>query len=377
MRRKFSNAARFQFFTRILLAQALILLVVTSGSSRSPQAQIGAPDPSPEDSVRISVLGLFHPREVIVNAFPGQAIVLHFGKETLVLERSSGLDSATIRSSSDGLIVSVGSRVIPAMALACSGRGDDAVDFMLTIPDKITRHYHGTLQIQPSARSLSAVVTMDRETAVASVVAAESGPDTPLEALKAEAIAARTYLVAARGRHHDFDFCDTTHCQFLREPPATTSAAAIAASSTRALVLAYGSQPFAAMYTRSCSGRTRTPAELGLPSATYPYYSVECKYCRDHPVHWTRRISRQDASSLRSSNESARLIVDRRLGWDMIPSDAFKIEKAADHITLRGVGEGHGIGLCQAGAKAMAQDGASFQQILNHYYPNTTIISWQ
>ncbi len=377
MRRKFSNAARFQFFTRILLAQALILLVVTSGSSRSPQTQSSFPDPSPGNSVRISVLGLFHPREVIVSAFPGQALVLHLGKETLVLEQSSGLDSATIRSSSDRLIVSVGSRVIPAMALACSGRSDDAVDFMLTIPDKITRHYHGTLQIQSSARSLSVVVTMDRETAVASVVAAESAPDTPLEALKAEAIAARTYLVAARGRHHDFDFCDTTHCQFLREPPATTSAAAIAASSTRALVLAYGSQPFAAMYTRSCSGRTRTPAELGLPSATYPYYSVECKYCRYHPVHWTRRISRQDASSLRSSNESARLIVDRRLGWDMIPSDAFKIEKAADHITLSGVGEGHGIGLCQAGAKAMAHDGAGFQQILNHYYPNTTIISWR
>src|SRR6266571_2973368 len=60
---------------------------------------------------------------------------------------------------------------------------------------------------------------MDRETATASVVAAENTPDTPLEALKAQAVAARSYFVAGRGRHHDFDFCDTTHCQFLREPP--------------------------------------------------------------------------------------------------------------------------------------------------------------
>jgi stage II sporulation protein D len=42
---------------------------------------------------------------------------------------------------------------------------------------------------------------------------------------------------------------------------------------------------------------------------------------------------------------------------------------------VEGIGQGHGIGLCQSGAKAMAADGADFRQILSHYYPNTTIIS--
>jgi SpoIID/LytB domain protein len=172
---------------------------------------------------------------------------------------------------------------------------------------KITRHYHGTLEIKPSGGALTALVAMDLETAVASAVAAESTPDTPLEALKAQAIAARSYFVASRGRHLDFDFCDTTHCQFLREPPVPDSAVANAAEATRGLVLAHDSQPFAAMYTRSCSGRTRTPAELGLPSAAYPYYSVQCEYCRSHPVRWSSRISARDAAAVHSSDESTRL----------------------------------------------------------------------
>ncbi len=43
-------------------------------------------------------------------------------------------------------------------------------------------------------------------------------------------------------------------------------------------------------------------------------------------------------------------------------------------MILEGAGQGHGIGLCQRGAKAMAEDGSSFQQILSHYFPNTALI---
>lgn len=349
MRLKLRVAAWSGVLCRVLLAQVLISLAVTNGISRSPADQSTGADVPPESSIHVSVLGLFHPHEVIVSPSADQALVLHLGDETLVLEKSSGVDSATIRTFADRLIITAGSRVIQATTLTCSGRKDDAVDFVLAIHNKIARHYHGTLQIEPSAGALVAIVTMGREIAVASVMAAESGPGIPLEALKAEAIAARTYFVAARGRHPDFDFCDTTHCQFLREPPAPTSAAAVAAWVTRDLVLAYNSRPFAAMYTRSCGGRTRTPAELGLPSAIYPYYSVECKYCRAHPFRWTRRISAQNAAQVRNSDESARLLLDRRLGWNAIPSDAFSVEKRADQIVLSGVGQGHGIGLVRPG----------------------------
>ena len=129
------------------------------------------------------------------------------------------------------------------------------------------------------------------------------------------------------------------------------------------------------MYTRSCSGRTHTPAEIGIPPAAYPYYSVECKYCRAHPARWTSRISVHDAAGLHSSGESARLIVNRRLGWGAVPSNDFIVKKEGNQIILEGTGQGHGIGLCQFGAKAMAEEAADFRQILSHYYPNTAIVN--
>ena len=73
---------------------------------------------------------------------------------------------------------------------------------------------------------------MDRETAVASILASEMDESAPIEALKAQAVATRSFLAAGR-RHMDFDFCDTTHCQFLKSPPPLASrvSSAVLASS--------------------------------------------------------------------------------------------------------------------------------------------------
>jgi stage II sporulation protein D len=326
--------------------------------------------------VRIGVLGLFHPIELTVSASVGSALMVRAGEERFVLERSSGVDSVSIRAADHVTVVTSGSRVVRAAELTVTGRKGEPVDFILAVPEKITRHYHGILKIEPSAGSLLAIVTMDRETATASIVAAESGSETPLEALKAQAVATRSYLVASRGRHAEFDFCDTTHCQFLREPPRPTTAAAQAVAATHGLVLVYDSHPIAAMYTRSCSGRTRTPAEVGLAAAAYPYYAVQCKHCLAHPMRWSSRISAQDAAALHSSDEAARLNIDRRLGWSAVLSNDFALKTERGQITVEGTGQGHGIGLCQSGAKAMAEEGADFRQILSHYYPNTTVVNW-
>jgi stage II sporulation protein D len=67
--------------------------------------------------------------------------------------------------------------------------------------------------------------------------------------------------------------------------------------------------------------------------------------------------------------------MDRRLGWDAVPSNSFNSRSDANGVVLEGTGEGHGIGLCQAGAKAMAASGATFREILGHYYPNTTLVN--
>jgi peptidoglycan hydrolase-like amidase len=326
-------------------------------------------------NVRIGVLGLFRPHELTIRPSDNSALLVHADQQMLVLEARAGIDAARFRLAGDTIVVETGSRSVRVHSVHVSTRQDGPAEFILSVPGKISRRYHGTLELIPQTESLLAVVDMDLETAVASVVAAESAPYTPLEALKAQAVAARSYLVAARARHHDFDFCDTTHCQFLRNPPPPGTPVAQAVAETRGMMLAYESQPVATMYTRSCSGRTRTPAEIGLPAGNYPYYSVDCKYCREHPVRWERQVSVQETTGLRAADEWERLAIDRHLGWNTVPSDTFSMKRTGAHVILEGRGQGHGIGLCQAGAAAMAREGAKFSQILVHYYPNTTIVS--
>jgi SpoIID/LytB domain protein len=158
---------------------------------------------------------------------------------------------------------------------------------------------------------------MDLETAVASVVAAEQAGSTPPEALKAQAVAARSYYTGARHRHRAFDFCDTTHCQFLREPPTSDHPAARAARETAGLVLAFRGAPIEALYSASCGGRTRTLADAGLRAADgYPYFSVECASrarpqppatavrCQVVPEGAARMASREQAASFAKSSST-------------------------------------------------------------------------
>jgi stage II sporulation protein D len=368
---------RSRFSTmRLELARFLALLALLIGCS-SPQVTIAHERADglarSDESVRVSVMGLFHPREIVIRSSAGHALILQAGEQRVVLE-DSAVASATVRIDGSDLVVSSGRLALRSIKVTVAGRGNEAEDFILEIPSKIKRQYHGTLEITPSSGNLVSVVTLDLETAVASVVGAESAPDTPLEALKAHAISARSYFVAGRGRHRNFDFCDTTHCQFLRDAPAAGSRVAVAAEATRGLVLVYQSRGFAPMYTRSCSGRTRTPAQVGLPGAAYPYFSVDCERCRRHPVRWTSYIPVHQGESLHASNETSRLTVAHRLGWSAVPSNDFSFTKDGDRILLTGVGNGHGVGLCQAGARAMAKYGAGFRDILEHYYPNTDIV---
>jgi peptidoglycan hydrolase-like amidase len=202
-----------------------------------------------------------------------------------------------------------------------SSRDGADTDFLLSVPGKIDRQFRGTLTVRAGDHKLIAVVAMDREIAVASVVAAEMTPSTPSEALKAQAVVARSYYAAAGPRHDGFDFCDTTHCQFLRERPEPASGAFEATEDTRDLLLAYQGKPLAALYSASCGGRTRSLD--GANPSEYPYYPVRCDFCRRHSP---------------------------------------------------GVVEGHQLGLCQAGAAGMAAEGADFRQILDHYYPGTSLM---
>lgn len=329
---------------------------------------------APAQTVQIRVFALFHPTALDVASAQGSTLVLVSDGTQTILGSERGHRIARLQFAAGQLLLNG----TPVQAVHVASRNGDPTDFTLSVPGRIIRRYHGTLRVTVDQHNLLPIVTMDIETAVASVVAAESAPSTPLEAMKAQAVAARSFFYAG-GRHGDEEFCDTTHCQFLREPPPPSSLASQAARETQGLVLTWHGAPLAAMYSSRCGGRTRTLRETGASVNGYPYFAVECAYCRRHPYQWTRALSSADERQLESSGEEAsehaRLAIDRVHGWSAIPSNDYSTASGPDGVTLHGRGQGHGLGLCQYGAAGMAAEGADFSEILRHYYPETELQS--
>jgi len=293
------------------MRRALVLLALAA-----------APLPArPPSEVQVAVFGLFHPDALVVAA-TGDAIAVSGDRESCVLR---GGEQARLQWGGRAIEVSCPGGAFASGAVRVTGSAGRDAELELRVPGRIARRFHGRLDVAAAGGELAPVMSMPLETAVASVVGAEQVMSAPLEALKAQAVAARSFFTAAGRRHRGFDFCDTTHCQFLREPPPPDHPAARAARETAGLILTFRDVPIAAFYSANCGGSTRTRAEAGLQAAdAYPYFSVGC------PLG-----GGQDGTSQR---------------------------------------RGHGVGLCQEGAAAMAaEQGASFAALLQHYYPGTVL----
>jgi peptidoglycan hydrolase-like amidase len=253
-------------------------------------------------TVHISVLGSFHPVQFELKPARGHTLVVESEGRTEVLQ---------------------GERTLSVTGPAkVAGHNGAMVRFRLGIPDGVHREYIGRLEVRRSGGELLAIVEMDRETAVAAIVEAEGAAGLPFEARKAQAMVTRSYLAGAHNRHQGFDFCDTSHCQLLKEPSPSTSAASRAALATRGQVLAYKGEVIAALYSANCGGHTKSLAQTkwegaAIPQPGYPYFSVACP--------------------------------------------------------RRGRASGHGVGMCQMGAIEIAQQGYSARAILDHYFPDTII----
>ena len=166
-----------------------------------------------EKEVRIGVLGLFHTTKIVVSPVLGEPLQCNAGAEPWLVREPLLLALQGPKLRIDGADNALDGPI------ACDNGAGGATEFVASVPGKISRRYRGRLEIRPESHELRVVVIMAIETAVASIVAAESPPHAPLEALKAQAVATRSFLLAGKGRHRGFDFCDTTHCQFLRSPP--------------------------------------------------------------------------------------------------------------------------------------------------------------
>ena len=284
-------------------------------------------------TVSIGVFSLFHTRALRVTPAGSPLLITPTDGAPLLITGERGSRSASLRMNGDAMLL--GTRRVASVEVSARDGGE--AEFTLAIQGKIRRRFRGVLTVFVRGRELVPVVRMDRETAVASIVSAESVPGAGLEALKAQAVAARSYL-AAGGRHRDYDFCDTTHCQFLRSPPVHGSPADVAARETRGLVLTWHGQVLRARYSSRCGGRTVSLRQLGIQAKGYPFFSVVCDWCRRHPLPVSSRAGQPYGG-----------------------------------VRERAGGPGRTVGLCQYGAAGMATAGEKFDTILRHYYPETEL----
>jgi len=327
-----------------------------------------------QQEVRIGVLGLFHPRELVLEPEAGQVLSIagqgEAGNPTFVLNGETGHRQLVFRAEDSRVIAGTHSGI----GWTVTARGGGAVVFRLTVPGKLRRVYFGRLHIQVRNGELLPVVSIDRETAVASIVAAEMEESSPMEALKSQAVITRSFL-AADQRHLEFDFCDTTHCQFLKSPPSPASRVSRAVEATRGLVIVYRDKPLPAMYSSRCGGQTHSLRDVGAdPGDGYPYFAVHCAWCRQHPFTWQSTVGKSRLIP-EPGDERRRIAEARQWGWGAIPGSDFTATKDGTGWWLEGHSIGHGVGMCQHGAAGMAAAGAGFRQILAHYYPNTLLIA--
>lgn len=267
----------------------------------------------------------------------------------------------------------------------------------------------GVIEIKRNARGRYRIINeLDLEDYVRSVVGEEMGSKWPIEALKAQAVLARTYAMYRKTcrRAVDYDLCATVNSQVFTGGAKEKEGPAEAARETAGEILTYDGAPIEAVYHSTCGGMTEDACNVW--GCKYPYLkSRVCNYCKDSPYYkWKKRITIPDLDEsliqagyminglkeikvlersrskrilkLRLTGESGRVVMNgvdfrKAVGYSKIPSTAFEAHRDGGSFVFLGRGSGHGVGLCQYGAKGMAEAGKSYQEILQYYYPGVTL----
>ncbi|MGI6367891.1 MAG: SpoIID/LytB domain-containing protein [Anaerolineae bacterium] len=173
----------------------------------------------------------------------------------------------------------------------------------------------------PSIRDsrIVAIITLDFEEYIKGILPYEMSPAFPMEALKAQAVAARSYAAANLGKHQadGADVCSSVHCQVWRRTRYETTDRAV--DETRGIAATYNGAIIYAFFHGHCDGHTRNVEDV---------WSSAVPYLRGVPC-------------------------------------------PCGYSTMYG----HGVGMCQRGAAAMANAGARFDQIIRHYYAGVSLLS--
>ncbi len=286
----------------------------------------------------------------------------------------------------------------------------------------------GEIYINVFHHSRGELVEMPLEEYVVGVVSAEMPASFGKEALKAQAVIARTYALAqmreggGRGcdRHPSADICtEAQHCQAWESQEEAREKWAVhqqdkkwdkitaAVNSTRDMVVTYQGKPVDAVFHSTCGGHTDNSEEVWSTASSY-LKGVECGYCShspwsNHKVTYTleefsRLISQfpraQPAASYlqpsftvldSSSTDRWRNIRLNNLsltGHELrnlldLPSTRVNWRVDNNNILFETKGYGHGVGLCQYGADGMSRKGYNYKEILKFYYQGVEVVPVQ
>ncbi len=290
-----------------------------------------------------------------------------------------------------GTALTLDGAVLPAEAIRCRA----AEQGSLTVNSVRVR---GDVVVLKGKRQLQVVNVLPLEAYLQGVLGSEMPRTFPAEALKAQAVAARTYALNKKLEQYGqpFHLGSSVISQVYKGLDADDPRTREAIEATQGLVLTWQLQPIEAYFHASCGGHTESGLEaLGRD---LPYLrSVACPCGRLPTSHWTLKVAARELQPVSGARPTALQVQGRsptgrarrvqvgprsvdavsfreRLGYMRLRSLDFTVsEKAKDGWVLTGNGFGHGAGLCQWGASVMAGQGRDFRSILAHYYPGTEL----
>jgi stage II sporulation protein D len=266
----------------------------------------------------------------------------------------------------------------------------------------------GIVHLVRRGKGFLVINRVDLEEYVKGVVPAEVSSAWHPEMLKAQAVAARTYALYQQmlSATRDYDVAATIQDQVYRGKQGIDAGILRAVDDTRGLVVTYQDAPIYAAFSSTAAGLTEDA--MNVWSKEYPYLKgVECPFDLASPYYQWKSSFKVDTleqnlrqqgfsvgtiatmtplsfsrggrvAKLRILHSGGELVLRgeelrKAVGYTIIPSTQFAIESIGRDVVLSGFGAGHAVGMCQWGAKELAELGYPFSTILRYYYPGTEL----
>ena len=262
-----------------------------------------------------------------------------------------------------------------------------------------------TKGLQPKKRENKylLILNLPLENYLGGVLEGEISHSWPMESMKAQAIAARTYAywVLKNNKNKDYDIKSSVSHQVFKGNKDVHPNFKKALMKTKGTILTHRNEPIQTFFTATCGGETEKPKYVWGSTTRLPYFqNINCPYCTTHPKYrWKAKISlatverklkfkvsgkiksirvvkrspSKRALTIEITSSKGRVNLSGNefrlaLGGRVVQSLRFKLKQNKTNIYFNGRGYGHGVGLCQWGAKTMAEKGYSSRKILQFYY---------